>query len=70
MSSNGKSREDEADRPPSSHPSASPNIEIVTSPLLEEVRVVVSQLVVPPKKSPTKRDKDLRSDPEKAEDLE
>jgi hypothetical protein len=68
MSSNGKSNEGE--RAPSIHSSTSPNIEVVTSPMLEKVRVVVEKLVMPPRKSPVKRDKDLRSDTEKAEDLE
>jgi hypothetical protein len=64
MSSNEESKEE---RPRSSH-SISPNIQIVTSPILEEVRVVVEKLVVPPGRSP--RHKDLRSETEKAEDLE
>ena len=70
MSANGRNEEKVADSPPAIRPSASPNIEVVLSPVLKEVRLVVSKLVVPPKKSPVKRNKDRRTDPEKEEDLE
>jgi hypothetical protein len=67
MSSRDRNEEEEADRSLTVPPSISPNIEVVTSPTLEEKGRIP---VVPPKESPARRERDLRSDPEKAEDLE
>ena len=76
MTSNGNEEGKEVTSPSMDPPfdppnSPSPNIELIVSPTSDVVRKEVAPKVVvaPAKKSPTKRDKDLRSDPEKAEDL-